>query len=215
MTLAALQTWDLDGTNAHRPFAVEAPGHRSDVRCIALSPDDSLLLSASSNSVKIWHPLTAACLHTIDSGYGLAALFAPGQKHAVLGTKEGNLELFDIGASSLLASIRAHEGAVWSLASLPDSRWDWWQCELVGCLALHAAVLHVLCVLKALFDVCASSQLALLRGTRWLGRAWQQCFGASGTGGTMVWLHAEVLHGAWVSRHQIGPCAHFDVVASS
>eukprot|EP00891_Asterochloris_glomerata_P007696 jgi/Astpho2/7696/e_gw1.00115.7.1_t len=117
----SLETWDLDGTNAHRPFAVEGPGHRSDVRCIALSPDDSLLLSASSNSVKIWHPLTAACLHTIDSGYGLAALFAPGQKHAVLGTKEGNLELFDIGASSLLASIRAHEGAVWSLASLPDS----------------------------------------------------------------------------------------------
>ena len=121
--MAALQTWDLDGTNAERPFAVEAPGHRSDVRCIALSPDDSLLLSASSNSVKIWHPQTAACLHTIDSGYGLAALFAPGQKHAVLGTKEGNLELFDIGASSLLASTKAHEGAVWSLAALPDSRW--------------------------------------------------------------------------------------------
>ena len=140
--MAALQTWDLDGTSAHRPFAVEAPGHRSDVRCIALSPDDSLLLSASSNSVKVWHPQTGACLHTIDSGYGLAALFAPGQKHAVLGTKEGNLELFDIGASSLLASTKAHEGAVWSLAALPDSRWDFWHRELVHCLAPQPAVLH-------------------------------------------------------------------------
>ena len=81
-----------------------------------------MLLSGSNSEVKIWNPRSGACLRTIEAGYGLCALFAPGNRHAVVGTKEGNLEVIDVAASSRVQSVPAHTGAVWSLAALPDSR---------------------------------------------------------------------------------------------
>lgn len=43
---------------------------------------------------------------------GLCALFAPGNRHAVVGTKEGSIQILDIGASAVLDTIAAHTGAV-------------------------------------------------------------------------------------------------------
>lgn len=59
------------------------------------------------------------CLRTVESGYGLCGLFVPGNRQAVVGTKGGALELFDVGASSLIESVDAHTGAVWSIAADP------------------------------------------------------------------------------------------------
>ena len=116
------QVWHIKDEEVSRLHGLEAPGHRSDIRTVALSSDDSLLLSGSNNEVKIWNPRSGACLRTIESGYGLCALFAPGNRHAVVGTKEGRLDVLDVGASSRLQSVEAHSAAVWSLAALPDSR---------------------------------------------------------------------------------------------
>lgn len=41
----------------------------------------------------------------------------------MVGTKEGTLDVIDVGASSRLDSLQAHSGAVWSLAALPDNRY--------------------------------------------------------------------------------------------
>jgi hypothetical protein len=43
---------------------------------------------------------------------GLCALFAPGNRHAVVGTKEGTLQILDIGASAVLDTLEAHQGPV-------------------------------------------------------------------------------------------------------
>ncbi|KAG2501235.1 hypothetical protein HYH03_001042 [Edaphochlamys debaryana] len=100
---------------------LELGGHRSDVRALALAPDDSALLTASSSALKHWNPRTGACLASMESGYGLSVLFAPGNRHAVVGTKEGNLEVFDLGAAERVhVEEAAHGGAVWSLAPLPN-----------------------------------------------------------------------------------------------
>lgn len=39
-----------------------------------------------------------------------------------MGTKEGTLDLYDIGSSSMVKSVRAHSGAVYSLNIRPDKR---------------------------------------------------------------------------------------------
>lgn len=118
----AMQVWQVRGEDVTRLHGLEAPGHRSDIRTVALASDDSMLLSGSNNEVKIWNPRSGACLRTIEAGYGLCALFAPGNRHAVVGTKSGSLDLLDVAASSMVQSVAAHAGAVWSLAALPDSR---------------------------------------------------------------------------------------------
>ncbi|GLI64000.1 hypothetical protein VaNZ11_007154, partial [Volvox africanus] len=100
---------------------IDLGGHRSDVRALALSSDDMSLLTASSAALKMWNPRTGSCLATMESGYGLSILFAPGNKFAVLGTKEGSLEVFDLGAASRVhVEEGAHGGAVWSLTPLPN-----------------------------------------------------------------------------------------------
>ncbi|KAF2196838.1 WD40 repeat-like protein [Delitschia confertaspora ATCC 74209] len=105
-----------------RAYSVELSGHRNDVRALALSSDDRMLASASSGGLKIWNVKTQNCLRTLECGYALCAAFLPGDKIVVVGTKEGNIQLFDIAASALLDEIPAHEGAIWTLQVHPDGK---------------------------------------------------------------------------------------------
>ena len=53
MSLTAAQVWDVAEDGVTRGAVIEAAGHRSDVRAVALSSDDASLLSASSAAVKV------------------------------------------------------------------------------------------------------------------------------------------------------------------
>ncbi|KAL5320557.1 hypothetical protein ACEPPN_011366 [Leptodophora sp. 'Broadleaf-Isolate-01'] len=105
-----------------RSLAVELPGHRADIRSLALSSDDKMLASASNGGLKIWNVRTRTCIRTFECGYALCCAFLPGDKIVVIGTKSGELELFDIASASKLDKVDAHEGAVWSLQVHPDGR---------------------------------------------------------------------------------------------
>ncbi|KAL2757434.1 hypothetical protein ACRALDRAFT_1039730 [Sodiomyces alcalophilus JCM 7366] len=105
-----------------RSLAVELPGHRTDVRSVSLSSDDKMLATAANGSLKIWNIKTQTCIRTFECGYALCCAFLPGDKVVVVGTKGGELELFDVASASLLDSVSAHEGAVWSLQVHPDGK---------------------------------------------------------------------------------------------
>lgn len=106
----------------NRIYSVDLPGHRTDVRSLSLSSDDRMLASASSGNLKIWNVRTGSCLRTLECGYALCCAFLPGDKIVVVGTKEGELELFDIASSALIEKVSAHEGSVWTLQVHPDGR---------------------------------------------------------------------------------------------
>lgn len=105
-----------------RSLAVELPGHRTDVRTLALSSDDRMLASASTGALKVWNLRTQSCLRTLECGQALCSSFLPGDRMVLLGTKTGELELYDISTSTLVEKIDAHEGAIWTLAVHPDGR---------------------------------------------------------------------------------------------
>ncbi|KAF6841506.1 WD domain-containing protein [Colletotrichum plurivorum] len=105
-----------------RSLAVELPGHRTDVRAVSLSSDDKMLATAANGSLKIWNIKTQTCIRTFECGYALCCAFLPGDKVVVVGTKTGELELFDVASASLLDSVSAHEGAIWSLQVHPDGK---------------------------------------------------------------------------------------------
>jgi U3 small nucleolar RNA-associated protein 12 len=116
-----IELWDVkDDMEPEKVASIDGMGHRSDVRSIALSSDDSLCLSTSNSGAKVWNPRKGICISSIDSGYGLCSLFAPGNKHAVVGTKEGTLEILDIGSSARVEVHNAHDGPVWSICLNPD-----------------------------------------------------------------------------------------------
>ena len=105
-----------------RSYSVDMPGHRTDVRSLALSSDDRMLASASNGSLKVWNVKTQNCIRTLECGYALCSSFLPGDKIVVVGNRNGELELFDIASSTLIDTVKAHEGPVWTLHVHPDGK---------------------------------------------------------------------------------------------
>jgi U3 small nucleolar RNA-associated protein 12 len=112
----------FDSNSFERVATVELPAHRSDIRSLALSSDDKMLASVSNGNLKIWNVRTKNCLRTLECGYALCCTFIPGDKVVLVGTKEGNIEMFDIASSILLTSIEAHDGPVWTMDVHPSGR---------------------------------------------------------------------------------------------
>jgi U3 small nucleolar RNA-associated protein 12 len=107
-----------------RPLAkFDRAGHRSDIRALTLSFDDSLVATTSSNLLKIYHMKKHEFVRTLECGYGLCCQFLPGNNNIILvGTKTGNIEIHDLSAASLIESVKAHDGSVWSMGLTPDGR---------------------------------------------------------------------------------------------
>lgn len=116
----SLEFYSLKSSENEKTVAIEHQGHRSDVRSVALSEDNTLLMSTSHSEVKIWNPSTGSCLRTIDSGYGLCSLIVPQNKYGIVGTKSGVLEIIDIGSATKVEEVEAHGGTIWSIAPIPN-----------------------------------------------------------------------------------------------
>lgn len=76
-----------------RVSTLDLQGHRTDVRAVAVSSDGSMVASVSHGLVKAWSSRTRQCVRSVPCGFGLSVVFAPGDRHLLLGTKEGNLQV--------------------------------------------------------------------------------------------------------------------------
>ena len=121
--------------------SLDIPGHRTDIRALALSSDDQLLASASNGQLKIWNMNTLSCLRTIDCGYAICIEFVPGNRQVIVGTKSGNLQLFDLVSSTLIKEVAAHDGCIYDIDISPsktsfataggDSQVKFWDIEQI------------------------------------------------------------------------------------
>ncbi|KAK9755554.1 hypothetical protein RND81_01G034100 [Saponaria officinalis] len=124
----SVEIYLVESESSRQTQAIELAGHRSVVRSLCLSPDNSLLLSTTHNAVKIWNPSTGNSLRTIDSEYGLCSMFVPvkssnkaaSNKYALVGTKAGNIEIIDVASATCVEVVKAHGGDLRSIASIPD-----------------------------------------------------------------------------------------------
>lgn len=115
-----LESYSIQTSTVSKTHAIELPGHRSDIRSLALSSDDTMLMSTSHNAVKFWNPGTGSCLRTVESKYGLCCSFVPGNQFALIGTKSGALEIVDVGSGNCVEVIEAHSDSIRSITSIPD-----------------------------------------------------------------------------------------------
>ncbi|XP_014671632.1 PREDICTED: WD repeat-containing protein 3-like [Priapulus caudatus] len=122
----SLEEWRASTTDAKEVATslhqLAAPAHRTDARAVAVSADGTAILSASGESAKLWNRATLRCVRTMACGYALCCQMAPGDRHAIVGTKAGALQLFDVASASLLESVAAHDGALWSMCVSADRR---------------------------------------------------------------------------------------------
>ncbi|XP_068602448.1 WD repeat-containing protein 3 [Brachionichthys hirsutus] len=116
-----LKTTDKTPT-ANKTARLTLGGHRTDVRTLAFSSDNLAVLSASGDTVKVWNRSTLQVIRTMACEYALCSLFVPGDRQIILGTKNGKLQIFELASGSLLETVDAHDGALWSLCLAPDQR---------------------------------------------------------------------------------------------
>ncbi|KAM3861701.1 WD repeat-containing protein 3 [Diretmus argenteus] len=117
----SLKTLDKTPT-ANKTARLTLGGHRTDARTLAFSSDNMAVLSASGDTVKVWNRSTLQVIRTMACEYALCSLFVPGDRQIILGTKSGKLQVFELASGSLLETVDAHDGALWSLCLAPDQR---------------------------------------------------------------------------------------------
>ncbi|CAM9131662.1 unnamed protein product, partial [Phaeothamnion confervicola] len=105
-----------------RVAALDLHGHRSDVRAVAISSDEQLVASVSHGLAKVWNARTRHCVRSMAVGFGLCITFTPGDRHLVVGCKDGNLQVVDLASGDIIRDYAAHDGAIWSLDVRPDGR---------------------------------------------------------------------------------------------
>ncbi|XP_023837028.1 WD repeat-containing protein 3 [Salvelinus sp. IW2-2015] len=117
----SLKTSDKNPTGT-KTSRLTLGGHRTDARTLAFSSDNIAVLSASGDTVKVWNRSTLQVIRTMACDYALCSLFVPGDRQIILGTKSGKIQIFDLASGTLLETVDAHNGALWSLCLSPDQR---------------------------------------------------------------------------------------------
>jgi U3 small nucleolar RNA-associated protein 12 len=128
------------------------PGHPTEIRTLAVSSDNEMLLSAGPGQAKVWNVRTGNVIRSWTCGFALCSAFLPGDKIVVLGTKEGELELFDLPSSESVDVVKAHGGTVWSLqvasdgtgmvSGSSDKSVKFWNVQVVAEQVLDSEVIH-------------------------------------------------------------------------
>ncbi|TNN51301.1 WD repeat-containing protein 3 [Liparis tanakae] len=108
--------------DANKTSRLTLAGHRTDVRTLSFSSDNLAVLSASGDTAKVWNRSTLQVVRTMACEYALCSLFVPGDRQIILGTKSGKLQIFELASGSLLETVDAHKGSLWSLSLAPDQR---------------------------------------------------------------------------------------------
>lgn len=109
--------YDPDNQDKENAFqelvSIKSVSHRTEVRCISISTDNSLILSASAEAAKVWRLDTRSCISTIETEYATCCTFANAlnmttnykNNFAFIGTKQGHLQILDIASANVIETM--------------------------------------------------------------------------------------------------------------
>nr|XP_039255830.1 WD repeat-containing protein 3-like [Styela clava] len=97
-------------------------GHRSACRSATFSSDGLAVLTASTNSVKMWNRVSQQCIQTSETDHATVCKFVPGDKQFLVGTMNGKLEIHDVPSGRCVEKITAHPNVINDVALFADKR---------------------------------------------------------------------------------------------
>ncbi|KAG6855098.1 hypothetical protein C0991_006027 [Blastosporella zonata] len=118
-------TKSKDVPEAVRAFSVDLPGHRTDVRTLSLSSDDEILASASNGNdfaVPFQKLANSETRFPENLEHENQRLYKNNRLWIAIGTKNGEILIYDLASSSLIETVAAHTGTVWSLHVRADQQ---------------------------------------------------------------------------------------------
>ena len=102
--------------------SIEAVGHRTEPKVVALSPSATLVASAAKDIIKVWNPLSGAMLRTVEVSAGVTFIIFLEESALVAGDEEGQLHLVDLTSGGVIDSSKAHDGAIRCATLRPDRK---------------------------------------------------------------------------------------------
>jgi len=103
--------------------SLHSPAHRGDVRALAVSEQEGIVVACAGDELKSWSLETQQCLQTVETKGGVCSVFLPGDRYVAVGGKSGDLQVVDLASSSVVETLEgAHEGALWGLAVHPSGK---------------------------------------------------------------------------------------------
>ncbi|CAM9467436.1 unnamed protein product [Heterosigma akashiwo] len=90
---------------------------------MSVHDDSNHQVGDDDSMVKVWNVGTRQAVRALPAGAApLCCAFGPGDRHLLVGAREGGLALYALGSGEPLQEAAAHAGAVWALAARPDGR---------------------------------------------------------------------------------------------
>lgn len=92
-------------------------GHQSVVRSVSFSQDDSMVISVSSECVKLWTSLKDfQAVKTFQIIDGISAAFLPHLRYSLLATRAGNLSVLNADSGAVEFTVeKAHADTIWKI----------------------------------------------------------------------------------------------------
>lgn len=102
-----------DSDTVEQISKIDYVSHRSDVRSVSISQNNSTIMSASKESLKIWLIDCLSCIATIETENVTCCTFANAlnitrnceNRFALVGTKTGSLQIIDLAESRIVETI--------------------------------------------------------------------------------------------------------------
>ncbi len=115
--------WDAQtGKELMKPLS----GHEGEVYCVAFSPNDKLLATASADgTARIWDAHTGKELIKPLRGHQgtvYSVAFSPDSKLLATGSQDNTMKVWDATTGELQMTLRGHQGQVRSVAFSPDGK---------------------------------------------------------------------------------------------
>lgn len=134
--------------------SIKSQGHQGDVKAVGFSSDGLAVVSAGASSIKMWNRASLQCLRTIECSQAITVTFVPGDRHALVGLKSGQLLVVDLSAGEVLEEVNAHTAELWkvvishdqtgAITCSADQTVKVWKFDLVKTEGSKAKVLSVL-----------------------------------------------------------------------
>ena len=96
------------------------------IRGVTMSANDQLFATNSFDSVKVWscdlfqysqkNNIEIQCKQSLDEANVLSMAILPGNRYIVLGTKDGQVLLYELNSNSVIQRIQGHQKEIWEIA---------------------------------------------------------------------------------------------------